>query len=114
MSGCRLTIDMSNISLERSAASMILLTLFAHVISFHSRPCCGARPGGIDVVADSASEEIVVIGSPDANGTIVVGYLMDQVDPPYRIGALSMSIENGIANGLLDKFNFRCVIRVTW
>jgi hypothetical protein len=51
----------------------------------------------------------VVIGKSNANGTIVVGYLMDQLGPPYRIGALSMAIQDWQASGLLPGYKFRYV-----
>lgn len=56
-----------------------------------------------------------VIGNSSGRGTIVMGYLMDQLSAPYRIGAIQMAIEDGQANGLLQGFNFRYLnIRHLW
>jgi hypothetical protein len=52
------------------------------------------------------STQTVVIGDPNASRTIVMGYLMDQLVAPYRIGAISKAINEGQANGLLQGFNF--------
>lgn len=50
--------------------------------------------------------QTVVIGDPNAKKTVVIAYLMDQLEPPYRIGAISKAINEGQANGLLQGFNF--------
>lgn len=63
-------------------------------------------------VADSDQESVVVVGNSSVNGTIVVGYLMDQLGPPYRIGAISMAIDSAKARGLLPGYNFRYVFQV--
>jgi hypothetical protein len=55
----------------------------------------------------------VTIGNANASKTIVIGYLTDQLAPPYRIGALQMAIEDGQANGLLPDYNFRCATIVS-
>jgi hypothetical protein len=49
----------------------------------------------------------VVIGNSSATRTISIGYIMDQLGPPYRIGAIQLAIQNGQAMGLLQDFNFR-------
>jgi hypothetical protein len=59
---------------------------------------------GCDCNKDS---DTVVIGSSIAVGTISIGYLMDQTTPPYRIGAISLGVEDGQRNGLLRNYNFR-------
>lgn len=64
------------------------------------------RSNTFDCNFDNGNETIV-IGNSSANGTIVMGYLMDQLKPPYRIGAISMAIHDGQARGLLPGFNFR-------
>jgi hypothetical protein len=56
---------------------------------------------------NNAYVETVVVGNANASGTISVGYLMDQLSAPYRIGAIQMAIEDGQANGFLTGFNFR-------
>jgi hypothetical protein len=55
----------------------------------------------------SRATKTVVIGESGVNGTIVIGYLMDQLKPPYRTGAISMAIHDGQARGLLPGYNFR-------
>jgi len=54
--------------------------------------------------------DTVVIGNDSSNGTITIGYLMDQLIPPYRIGAIQLAIADGQANGLLPGYNFRFVL----
>ena len=56
-----------------------------------------------------SSEKTVLIGNSSANATVVIGYLMDQLGPPYRLGALSMAIQDGQSRGLLTAYNFRYV-----
>ena len=53
----------------------------------------------------------VVIGNSSATRTISIGYIMDQLMPPYRIGAIKVGIEDGQRNGLLQNYNFRFVIK---
>jgi hypothetical protein len=52
----------------------------------------------------------VVIGNSSATNTISIGYIMDQLTPPYRIGAMQLAIQDGQAKGLLRNFNFRLYI----
>jgi len=49
----------------------------------------------------------VVFGNASANGSIVIGYMMDQLTAPYRVGAIQMALERGQASGLLRGYNFR-------
>jgi hypothetical protein len=51
--------------------------------------------------------ETVNVGDPNATKTIVIGYLMDQINPPYRIGAIAMAIADAQANGLVLGYNFK-------
>ena len=65
-----------------------------------------------DLQQENGDVEDVIIGpynsSASVNVTIVVGYLMDQLKPPYRVGAISMAINDGRASGLLPGYQFRC------
>jgi hypothetical protein len=61
----------------------------------------------------AASNTTIVIGNANASKTIVIGYLMDQLAPPYRIGAIQIAIEEGQAYGLLPEYNFRLAQRYT-
>ena len=56
---------------------------------------------------DEDDVETVFVGNANASDTISVGYMMDQLSAPYRIGAIKMAIEDGQAKGLLTGFNFR-------
>jgi len=49
----------------------------------------------------------VFIGNSNSTDTIVIGYVMDQLAPPYRIGAIQLALQNGQSNGLLPGYNFR-------
>jgi hypothetical protein len=60
------------------------------------------------LTAGSRATKTVMVGDTGVNGTIVIGYLMDQLKPPYRIGAIGMALHDGQARGLLPGFNFRC------
>jgi hypothetical protein len=51
--------------------------------------------------------DAIIIGNPNATKTIEIGYLMDQLTPPYRIGAMSIAVKDGQAKGLLKGYNFR-------
>jgi hypothetical protein len=70
------------------------------------RTCDGSE---VDDCKNGRNElcETVVLGNGTNNKTIVMGYLMDQVGPPYRIGAISMAIQNGQKRGLLPGYSFR-------
>jgi hypothetical protein len=59
--------------------------------------------------SSSSHIETAVIGNASGKGTIVIGYLMDQLSAPYRIGAIQLAIEDGQANGLLQGFGFKYV-----
>lgn len=60
-----------------------------------------------DILLNNQTVTTVVIGNSNAKETIVIGYMMDQLAPPYRIGAISMAIQDGQTNGLLRGYNFR-------
>ena len=101
-------------NLEPSAPTvMISMLSFAHIIGFFASTCHGATVITSITGETTGSDDVVVIGYPDANNTIVIGYMMDQVGPPYRLGALSMSIENNLAGGLLTNYNFRLCYKKT-
>lgn len=57
----------------------------------------------------ASDTDTFVVGGSGVNGTIVMGYLMDQIGPPYRIGAIGMAIARGQEEGLLPGYNFRYV-----
>jgi hypothetical protein len=50
---------------------------------------------------------VEVSGSSAANGTIVIAYLMEQLSPPYDIGAISMAVKAMQASGYLADYNVR-------
>jgi hypothetical protein len=59
----------------------------------------GGKSSGTDA-------DTFVVGGSGINGTIVMGYLMDQFVPPYRIGAIGLAVADGQAKGLLPGYNF--------
>ena len=86
------------------------LALLLVVFLLKSTTCIKADSFG-DVAMNS--QNTVLIGNSSANGTIFLGYMMDQLKAPYRIGAIRLALENGQANGLLLGFNFRYVCHIT-
>jgi hypothetical protein len=48
--------------------------------------------------SSSSHVETAVFGNASGRGTIAIGYLMDQLSAPYRIGAIQLAIEDGQAN----------------
>jgi hypothetical protein len=92
-----------------STSKFSMLLMFIFFLYVRIGPCysTGIISNGNIGNTDVHSFNNVVIGDSNANGTIVVGYLMDQLRPPYRIGALSMAIRDWQASGLLPGYNFR-------
>jgi hypothetical protein len=44
----------------------------------------------------------------DLRSSIIrIGYMMDQLEPPYRAGAITMALRQAQADGLLSGYNFR-------
>lgn len=67
----------------------------------------------VDVVnypTDSIPSSAVIVGNETYGENIDIGYLTDNPDPPYRIAAISMAIEDGLANGLLPGHKFRYIV----
>ena len=53
----------------------------------------------------------VFIGNISSNMTIAIGYVMDQLVPPYRIGAIQLALQDGQSSGLLPGYRFRLSLR---
>lgn len=68
----------------------------------------GSAPCMSKILYDRLTKQFSV-GNATARQTVSIGYFMDQLSPPYRIGAIRMALEDGQAKGLLPGFNFRCV-----
>lgn len=41
------------------------------------------------------------------NKTIKIGYFLQESQPPYRIGAIKMAVDQAQADGLLPDYNYR-------
>ena len=91
------------------STSALCLSLLFSVIDCWAQSC--------DDPSCLINGDTFVIGNSTAKGTIRIGYLMDldqmsATNSPYRIGAISMAIADGQANGLLRGYNFRFVITI--
>lgn len=53
--------------------------------------------------------QIVVAGAAvTGSKTLRIGYFLQESQPPYRIGAIKMAIDQAQADGLLPDYNYRC------
>jgi len=94
-------------SVQISSYNMSYIRLFVFfILSTHSSLSGAGDHSGVQMNAQNT----VIIGNSSAKGTIAIGYMMDQLTAPYRIGAILLALENGQANGLLRDYNFRYVI----